>query len=287
MQSEKIPQSYLFVGPESIGKFTIAKLFADALIFGESKLNSTRLSKVENNQDLEILLPEIIEKKGIIKIRDFETKRVREAQKNLTLFPAIGKYRVLIINDAQKLNVTAQNSLLKTLEEPNETSVIILVTNQEEKILGTIKSRCRKTIFNLVGLEDIKSGFKDKVSGELLDKLAIYSIGKPGEAKRMAENESVTKERNEMIEDLKKIVAMNITEKISLAEQYSKNLPETLKRIELWMWFLRIQAYRNLGDEINLKKYYRIIDRLEEVLEELKKTGLNSRLILENLLLNL
>ncbi|HFC76856.1 MAG TPA: DNA polymerase III subunit delta' [Candidatus Moranbacteria bacterium] len=291
LQSNDIPQSYLFIGPKGVGKFFVANLFAKSLIEGFAnqnlKMSAENFLQKKQNIDLEILQPEIIEKKGVIKIKNIEVEKVREAQKNLSLFPAIGKFRVLIIDDAQKLNLASQNTLLKTLEEPNKTSIIILVVNEEEKILNTIISRCRKINFNLVGLDEIKDGLKKEENNNNLDKVAIYSMGRPGEAKYLLQNKNILKEKDIVIQELRKIGTMNNVEKFELAEKYAKNLPETLKKMELWVWFLRIQAYKNIGENQKLKLYYNIISKMEDTLKKIKKIGLNNRLILENLFLEL
>ncbi len=287
LRAEQVPQAYLFVGPESVGKFMIAKIFAESLVAGQKKLETDYLEKVIKNQDVEILSPETIEKKGVIKIKDFETKTIREVQKNLSLYPAIGRYRVLLINDAQKMNSVAQNSLLKTLEEPNESSIIILVANQEEAILETIKSRCQKISFNLVGLKEINESLLSKVDNELANQIAIYSMGRPGEAIRFLQKDASIEKNKQIIEDLKKIATMNMAERIFLAEEYSKNLPETKKKIELWIWFLRFQVFKDLQNEKKLKTYYKLISKMETTLEKLSGSGLNHKLILENLFLNL
>ncbi len=289
LQSENIPQAYLFIGPESVGKFFIAEMFAKALIDGEINLNNDLEDDNTKKQilDLEILQPEIIEKKGVVKIKNIKVERVRDAQKNLALFPMTGKFRILIIDDAQKLNTASQNTLLKTLEEPNKTSVIILIVSEEEKILSTIKSRCRRIDFSLVGLDQIKNGLSGKKGENVLNKIAIYSMGRPGMAKQLLQNDNKIMEQDDVIKELKEIGTMNNIQKFELAENYAKNLPKALKNIELWIWFLRIQAYKNLKDDSRLKIYYTIIDKLENVLQKLKKTGINSRLVLENLFLEL
>ncbi len=291
LQSKKVPQSYFFVGPEGVGKFTIAKLFAESLITGKQKIDCEHLqnqSKENNNQDIEILTPEIVEKKGITRVKNFETKTVRQAQKNLFLFPAMGKYRVLIIDEAQLLNEISQNSLLKFLEEPNKTAIIILVAKQEEKILGTIKSRCQRIGFNLVGLDEIgKFLEKANVATPLKKEITLYSMGRPSEAVTLLKEQNLLKERKQNIIELKKMMTMNVTEKIFLAEQYSKNLPKTLKKIELWIWFLRVRAFGEMQDERKLRKYYQVITDLEKSLRKLENNSFNSRIILENLFLNL
>lgn len=288
LQSDNIPQSYLFIGPKSVGKFFIAEIFSMALITEETSLKD--ISEGYNKKkiiDIEILQPEVIEKKGVVKIENIKVEKVREAQKNLALFPMSGKFRILIIDDAQNLNIASQNTLLKTLEEPNRTSIIILIVSEEEKILSTIKSRCRRIDFNLVSLDQIKDSLSVSNDEGVLNKLSIYSMGRPGVVKQLLKNSDNLEERDLVIKKLKEMGTMNNVQKFELAESYAKNLSKAFEDIELWIWFLRIQAYKSLKDKSRLKIYYTIIEKLENVLQKLKKTGVNSRLVLENLFLEL
>lgn len=285
---EKVSQAYIFSGPERLGKFLIAKIFAWSLIEGKTDLVDGFIkAQSKDNVDLEILNPEIIEKKGVTKIKDIDVDRVREAQKNLALFPASGKKRVLIINDAHRLNISAQNALLKALEEPNSSSVIIMITHREGKILKTIKSRCQRINFNLVPFDEIRNFFDGKIDGSTLDKVTIFSMGKPGEAKIMIENVELITEKEEAFKELKSLSQMSISKKFDLAQEFSKNIGKTISRMEFWIWMMRFYSYRNISNKDSLETNYKAIGLIEDALTKIKKTGLNNRLILENLFLNL
>ncbi|KKP68606.1 MAG: polymerase III, delta prime subunit protein [Candidatus Moranbacteria bacterium GW2011_GWE1_35_17] len=288
IEAGKVSQAYIFSGPEDIGKFCLAKMFSRALIENNSDILNDFKDETENkNQNIEILAPEIIEKKGVTKTREIDVERVRNAQNNLALFPATGNYRILVVNDAHRLTIASQNALLKNLEEPNSSAIIILVTHEDGKLLKTIKSRCQKINFNLVSLEEIKNGFKDKVANDLLEKITIFSMGKPGEAQKMIENKDKLRERETAIRDLGNLKKLAVFEKFDLAQNYSKNVMESRKRLEFWIWMLRVQIFRNLGDKSNLEKNYQAIDKIKNVLSKIKNPSLNVRLILENLFLNL
>ena len=288
LRAGKISQAYLFSGPESVGKFSLAKIFSVALtVNNPSFLDDLKIEDENKNQDVEILSPEIIEKKGIIKAKDIDVEKVRIAQKNLALFPAMGKYRVLIINDAHRLTVASQNSLLKTLEEPNSSAIIILVTHEDGKILKTIKSRCQKINFNLASLEEIKGGLAKQIAEETLEKVTIFSMGKPGEAKKIIENVNSLKEREKIIKELARLKMMPVFEKMDLAQEYSKNLMQAREKLEFWIWMLRVQTFRNLNDKKNVQKNYRAINKISDTLLKIKNPSFNNRLILENLFLDL
>lgn len=284
----KITQSYIFSGPQNIGKLFLAKMFAAALTKDSFDiLDNLEVAGENKNQDIEVLAPEIIEKKGVIKIKDIDVERVRIAQKNLALFPAVGKHRVLIIDDAHRLTTSAQNALLKTLEEPGSKAIIILVTHEEGRILKTIKSRCQKITFNLVSLEEIKIGFRDKVAENFLEKATIFSMGKPGEVKKIIDDMDNLKKKEEIANDLGRLRMLSVTEKLDLAQEYSKNLMQAREKLEFWIWMLRLQIFKNLSNKDSVVKNYIVVNKINQALIKIKNPSLNSRLVLENLFLSL
>ncbi|HBI17625.1 MAG TPA: hypothetical protein DDY52_05815 [Candidatus Moranbacteria bacterium] len=284
----KVSQSYIFSGPENVGKLYLAKIFSEALTKNDLViLDNLAINEENKNQNIEIVAPEVIVKKGITKTREIDVEKVRDSLKNLALFPDKGKYRILIINDAHRLTTTAQNALLKNLEEPNSSSIIILVTHQDGKILKTIKSRCQKINFNLVALEEIKNGFREKLSADLLEKATIFSMGKPGEFQKMIDNKDWMEKKENSISDLNNLREMPVFKKFELAQEYSKNIMEARKNLEFWVWMLRIYIFRNLNDTRNVEKRYQMINKINEVLSKIGNPSFNVRLILENLFLNL
>ncbi len=285
LKKGKIAQAYLFSGPESVGKFTLAKIFAKRLIENKGSWeNQGNLGDKKNIIDLMIVEPEKEEKRGVIKERDIPIEQTREAQKFLLTYPSQGKYKVLIINDAHRMTGSAQNSLLKILEEPNSTSIMILVTHQPEKIFPTLKSRCQKINFSLVDGEAIEEGLKQvkiKAGSEIFN----FSLGRPGLVFRLAENKETLGSWREFAEILKKISSLGINERLALAEKLSKNIPETVKKLEIWIWLLKNKALS--GERSFSAGNFRKMALIEKSILEITETNANSRLALENLLINL
>ena len=271
-------QAYIFSGPESVGKLLVAKNFAKKLIGGDTESGV--------NPDLIVISPEIKEKKGVAKESVITIKEVRKLKKELSLSAYYGKNKVLIVNDAHKLNISAQNAFLKTIEEPFESSVIILITHKEEKLLPTIKSRCQKIKFGLVSLEEMTRGI-EKMGEKIENNLIIFSMGKPGEVIEMSESPEKLESRKEDFLELKKLFSSSVKERIDLAEKYSRNEPEATARIEFWIWMLRIQAYKKIKEKKEVKRIFEAIESLTEGVEIIKDTNANSRLVLENLIINL
>ncbi len=284
----KIVQSYLFSGPESVGKFTLARLFAECLIKTTDTAllysNAVRVGEIrkDNLIDLAIIEPEREEKKGVVKERDIKIEQMREAQKFLLTYPSQGKYKVLIINNAHRMSEAAQNSLLKILEEPNSTSIIILATHDSGKILPTLKSRCQKINFSLVDEEEIKKGL-EAVKIKTGDELLALSLGRPGIALTLnADKEKLTVWQNSL-RDLEKLPSLSINQRLEKAEELSKNIIETIKKLELWIWMLRLRALHSKNGRGNFKS----IEMIDKSISGIMQTNASSRLILENLLINI
>lgn len=144
---EKIPHGLLFSGQTGLGKFSLAKRFANLLLCDQPSAQeacgvckSCKLNDSGNHPDFLYIAPE--DSKKVITV-----DQTRELSRQLQFKSHIAKRKVSIIHPAESMNKNAANSLLKILEEPPQNNVIILVTNRFSFLSMTIKSRCIK--FNI------------------------------------------------------------------------------------------------------------------------------------------
>lgn len=165
VSSDNILHSYMFVGPDGIGKCLFAKEFAGLALGNNASL--------ENHPDFMLIKPE--DSKSI------KIEQIRYLQEKIAEKPIVSSKKVYIINEADTMTKEAQNCLLKTLEEPPEYAVIILVLSIENKLLTTIKSRCTKIAFSPLSNDDVLKYFSinnlDLPSKHML-KVCSGSIGK-------------------------------------------------------------------------------------------------------------
>ncbi|MBU1168151.1 MAG: DNA polymerase III subunit delta' [Proteobacteria bacterium] len=192
-KNRSIPHALLFSGIEGIGKRTIALTFAMALNCPESNQK-----KDSGNTSMEMasffpcsscrschkilsgVHPDILHispSGNMIKIA-----QIRELCSKLLLKPYEAKTRVVIIDDAHSMNPESSNALLKSLEEPPENTMFILITNQTSDLLPTIVSRCQEIGFNPISLNGIETfltrrGLDPERAG-ILASMANGSIGK-------------------------------------------------------------------------------------------------------------
>ncbi len=267
--------SLIFSGPEKVGKKMLAQEIAQEIIGKDFSLI---------HPDFIFLEPEIEEKRGKIKKKEISIEDIREAQKKLGLSSISSK--VFIVDEAQMMTKSAQNSFLKTLEEPPKNSIIILIVQDEVKILDTIKSRCQKVNFSLVSEKEIESFVpKDHPQREAI---IFWSIGRPGIAKDLLEDKEKLNFRKEVFEELKKILTLSLSEKFRIIENISKDVPTLILRLELWEIIFRNSLKKNRFLQKNSSKQtLDIIEKIEETIDIIKNTNSNVRLAMENLILYL
>ncbi|MFC1622970.1 AAA family ATPase [Patescibacteria group bacterium] len=284
LENDLISQAYIFSGPKGVGKFLIAKKFASTISAGEKEISVVDGGNFEN---VIVVEPRSEIKKGVVKVRDISIDDIRDAQKKLSTFPSSGKYNVLLINDSERLNKSSQNALLKILEEPNSTSVIILITSGEGKILPTIKSRCQVVRFGLVSLQEMKSDLSEVIQDSDLNNLILLSMGRPGLVFDMKNDAEKLEGKKKDYSDFRGIFSMELFDRINKAEELSKDITGAISKLESWIWFVRIQGYKSLENEINVRSVYAAIEKIEQCLDKIKNTNSNARLVIENLLINL
>lgn len=153
----QVPHAQLFLGPEGVGKFKMAKALAQTILCQQSHVDFCGICssclQVSKGQHQGLLL--LDSENAQIKMDD-----ARELLRKLTLRNWNGP-RIVIINDAHKLNPQASNSLLKVIEEPPEQTYFILVTDQPGKILSTIRSRTQVIRFGPLSVEQLQ-----KITGQ-------------------------------------------------------------------------------------------------------------------------
>ncbi len=179
----KLAQAYCLVGPDQIGKRTLARYLAIKLLnINEKQLNT--------HPDFYYLNREENEKTGKLK-KDISISQARLLKERVSNKSWLGGYRVIIIDEAELLNKESANALLKVLEDVKEKILFFLLTVDDNALLPTIKSRCQ--LFYLLptptkeitdGLE--KAGF-DKIK---IEEVLPLAWGCPGKAIELLADET-------------------------------------------------------------------------------------------------
>ena len=166
IKSGNISHSYLFVGKSGIGKKLFAKELAKkAMCLGTNDCESCVKFEAGSNPDFSIISPD-----G----KTLKIDQIRNMQARIVEKPIVANKKVYIIDGSECMSEESQNCLLKTLEEPPEYAMIILLCSNESKILQTIKSRCVIIKFDELTDEQIKN--KLNTDDELIIKLCNGSL---------------------------------------------------------------------------------------------------------------
>lgn len=174
IENGNISHSYLFFGNSGIGKKKIAYEFAKKIL---------NTSNLENNPDFKVISKRE-DKKDIL------VEQIRkELIDDIYIVPAAGDRKVYIIDEAQDLNVAAQNTLLKTLEEPPKYVVIILIASNISAFLTTILSRVNQVAFNGIESKALKKYLQDNYNANFSDSIIEYLDGSIGKAIEIMEND--------------------------------------------------------------------------------------------------
>jgi DNA polymerase-3 subunit delta' len=185
ISNDRVPHAMLFTGEEGIGKKLTSINFAKALNCLEPESGDAcdacqSCIRIDKNIHTDVTLVADEEDSGQIKI-----STVRRLQESLSYKPFEGRWKVIIVDNAENLNPSAANAFLETLEEPSSMSILLLISSRPEMILATIRSRCQKVIFSPlpVGEMEVLLLKKDaRLSEEELLLLSALSGGRLGYA---------------------------------------------------------------------------------------------------------
>ena len=259
ISNDRVAHSFLFVGPEGIGKRLTAVSVAKSLNCSASKGTPTFNQAEEGFRDdfcgvcqncrdidrgsySDVFLVEPREPEykggevdhisGTIKI-----DAVRNVQQRLSYRSARGGKKVCIVDGAEKMNEEAQNAFLKTLEEPPSDSIIILIVSDGTTLLPTIVSRCQRINFSplpqsvMVGIIREQLG----VAEEKAKLLACLSGGSVGKALNW-DMETMLEQREKIVEALSWLSVDNPERLFKIAEEISKGERpvESLELLKMW-----------------------------------------------------
>ena len=302
----KLSHAYLFSGKPGLGKRKIALEFAKFLNCQDKDFSQRPCGKcsscleTEKNCHPDFLLLETKEK-----TEEGEIDSIRFLTNWLSLKPGLGKYKVAVIDQFQNFSLPAQSALLKTLEEPRGNAVLILISDYPEFLSSTITSRLQEIKFHSLSVKETTDFLVSRGAKEPLAKRAsLLSLGRPLRALKLLKKEEMEAEEKKL-EAFTDLLAESLSVWFRQIEKMAENKEGLIETLEAWLNFLRIlflakigslkqdfsgereKAFLNKGDSIPLAKLKSFLSSLEKANYLLLRTNANSRLILENSVLEL
>ncbi len=220
----RVPQTLLFAGPQGVGKNLAAVLLAQALSCREPENGDACGRCPACIQIQRQLYPDLLHVAA--ENQQIKIKQVAEIQDFISYSPLVGEHRIVIIEDAHKLNLTAANALLKTLEEPAPAVIFILLSHRHHLLLATILSRCLRLQFvslpqsAVIGiLQQLQGSAGDDVvaSADAITAAAAWSGGSMGRARFFLDEENLNWGR-EFIGKFSRLPQATIMAALDLAE---------------------------------------------------------------------
>ena len=271
IKKNKLNNAYMFEGMDGIGK----KKFADEL----SKL-LLDYENLENSPDYVLIKPD----GNSIKIA-----QIRNLQSDIVIRPH-KDYKIYIINNAEKMTVEAQNALLKTLEEPPNYAIIILVTNNKESLLETIKSRCDIIKFSPIPIEDLKRYLINTgIEEERAQLLAIFSRGSIENALNLSQSSEFSMMREDIQQYIQIMLDKNIVEILNIPNNIEKYRGKIIALLDMMINYFRdiillkenvnknmlinvdkLVFIQNMSGKISYSQLSKIIDIIEDAKSKIK-----------------
>lgn len=254
LKLHKVSHAYIINGERSSGKEFIAKIFAMALQCERGgdepcqECHSCKQALSSNHPDIIRL---VHEKPNTISVEDIRT----QINQDIAIKPYQGPYKVYLINEGEKMTVQAQNALLKTLEEPPEYGVIIILTNSMEALLPTIQSRC--VVLNMRPVQDslVKKYLMEtlRIPDYKAEVCTAFARGNIGRAKLLASSEEFEKVREEAVTLLKYINEMEISEIVTAIKKITEYQFDVSDYLDiLSIWYRDILMFKAMNDANHL-----------------------------------
>ncbi|MEE8352924.1 MAG: DNA polymerase III subunit delta' [Dehalococcoidales bacterium] len=318
LASSRLAHAYLLLGPVSVGKMTLALDLARALNCSGDEVpcgecQPCRRIAEAKHADVSVIELEAGGDEGAesdsSKTR-ISVEQVKEIQHTASLPPFEGRCRVYILDGVELLSIGAANRLLKTLEEPLDNVVFILLATDESALPATVVSRCQRIELRLLGAGEIESSLIDRwgVPAEKAGLLSRLAGGRLGWAVAAAGDEGVLRQRDEWLDGLLELIGAGNEQRFGyvarMAGGFSRNRRPVQEQLLAWTgWWRDLMLVKldcaetvtnvdrreglvEMAGDYGLAEMRAFIESLRLAGERLR-LNVNARLALEALMLNI
>jgi DNA polymerase-3 subunit delta' len=279
IKNNTLAHAYLFAGPKSIGKFSIAKMFVNILQCPNNLCHecSTCIQIQKGTHPDTVILKSDIEES--IKIEE-----IREIIAHLQMTKQ-SRYKILLIKKAERLTLEAANCLLKTLEEPPADTIIIMTTDNIRELMPTIISRVRIIKFNAYSQKYLQEKMQElfpDMDDEIIKQVCSLSLGKSGKAIKLLRDADLLALYRKMYNMLCEFLENKpIYKKFDIIDEILNEEISIAEFLDVFTHLVRSRLHQGIGDN---QRLISLINEIEQT-QNLLKRNINTRLALENLVL--
>lgn len=303
---DKVGHAYILNGPDKSGKMMLAEAYAMALQCERHEsepcmtCHSCRQASEHNQPDIIYVLHE---KPNTISVDDIRS----QLNNDIVIKPYSSRYKIYIIDEAEKMNIQAQNALLKTLEEPPSYAVILLLTTNADQFLPTILSRCIRLDLKAVRDDVIREYLMKtmQIPDYQADICTAFAQGTVGKAIQLASSEDFNDIKASAIQLMKRLWDIDFYEMGAAVKQIGEYKLEINDYFDLMMIWFRDVLYMKATNDVNGlifqdeayeikkqagKRSYRGLEMILNALEKAKvrlNANVNFELVMELLLLTI
>ncbi len=315
LETGSLSHAYLFVGPAHVGKMTLAVNLAQALNCQAAEppcgeCGSCQRIASAKHADVQVIdlgsNGDSAESESRVKI---SVEQIEQLQHSASLPPFEGRHKVFILDGVETFSIGAANRLLKTLEEPVEGVVFILLTTNEGLVPATVVSRCQRVELAPLAAGEVEGALCNRwgVESSKARLLARLCGGCLGWAVSAARNDGLLQQRDEWLDGLLELVDADNEQRFDyvarLVDRFSQNRGLVQERLDLWVgWWHdlllvrvgcsdavtnvdRLPALVDMAGGYSLAQIRAFIDSIRAAGEQLRLNA-NPQLVLEVLMLS-
>ena len=289
IRDKKPFHAYIFQGDEGVGKEAMARTFAAGLQCQAEQDKPCKecvsCRQIESGNQPDVIW--VTREKTSLGVDDSREQLCN----TMEIKPFSSPYKVYLVPEAEKMTEAAQNALLKTIEEPPEYGVVILMTSNITALLPTIQSRCLTLEFRPLSTATVEAFLRQQcqVPDYLAKASAAFAQGNLGKAVRYAKSEDFTERKDQILSLLRGVEQMDLSEMLAVIKELGTRREEVRDYIDLMvLWYrdvLIFKATKNVNQllfqeeasHISREASHRSYEKLEEILQAFEKAKIRLR----------
>lgn len=274
-ENKVLAHAYIFAGPEGVGKKTVANYLAQKML--ADKTVPSPSPEMGEGKSENFISPDFI---SVSSEGEIGISQIRELTYKLSLKPYFAQYKIAVIDNAENMTLEASNALLKTLEEPKPSILIILITANPYRIPRTIFSRVQKINFGPIEKNELIQALPKNLSDEGKNFIYELSCGRVGMAMNLAKDANFLEEIKNYRQYYGDFVGNDEVKRLLLVPAIAELETPKIKEL-LDYWLIKLKSDLIVNPTIKLANKIKAVLAAFAMLEQ----NINTKLWLTNLML--